>query len=342
VRPVLVVLRALGLGDLLTAVPALRALALAFPEHRLILAAPAPLAPLATLTGAVDELVDTAPLGPLDPLPARPDVAVNLHGRGPQSHRVLLGAAPGRLLAFAHPEVPASAAGPAWDEREHEVRRWCRLLTASGIPADSTDLELPWPPPRIAGAGATPDGQPDPPGWPHTSELPDAAGATLIHPGAASRARRWPPERFAAVARSEAASGRTVMVTGGPDEVGLAGDVARLARLPRSAVRAGQTSLLQLTSLVATAGRLICGDTGIAHLATALGTPSVVLFGPTSPALWGPPPDQPRHRALWAGRRGDPHGIGPDPGLLRITVDDVRSALATLPAGPRRSPVTRP
>jgi ADP-heptose:LPS heptosyltransferase len=72
------------------------------------------------------------------------------------------------------------------------------------------------------------------------------------------------------------------------------------------------------------------GDTGVAHLATALGTPSVVLFGPTSPALWGPPPGRRRHRALWAGRSGDPHGGTVDPGLLAISVRDVLEALGGL------------
>jgi ADP-heptose:LPS heptosyltransferase len=60
----------------------------------------------------------------------------------------------------------------------------------------------------------------------------------------------------------------------------------------------------------------------VAHLATAYGVASVVLFGPTAPAEWGPPPGR-AHRGLWAGRRGDPHGATPDPGLLAIRVDDV-------------------
>ena len=116
-----------------------------------------------------------------------------------------------------------------------------------------------------------------------------AAGATLVHPGAASPSRRWPPERFAEVARSELAAGRRVIVTGGPDEVDLANDVAARAGLPSSAVHAGQGGVLTIGRLVAAADRVVCGDTGVAHLATALRTPSVVLFGPT-PRPVGPAP----------------------------------------------------
>jgi ADP-heptose:LPS heptosyltransferase len=301
--PVLVAYRALGLGDLLTAVPALRALARGFPDHRRVLAAPRALAGLAGLIDAIDELVDTAPLAPLPPQLERPAVAVNLHGRGPQSHEVLIAARPRRLIAFAHEAVRND--GPTWRPHEHEVVRWCRLLEESGIPADPGDLRIPAP--DVAAPEA-------------------AVGATLVHPGAASGSRRWPADRWTAVARAELAAGRRVAITGSPDERDLAEAVAAGAGLPEEAVLAGRTSLLELAAAVAAAARVACGDTGVAHLATAFGTPSVVLFGPTPPQEWGPPPGSP-HVALWAGGRGDPHAATPDPGLLAIRTDQVSAAL---------------
>jgi ADP-heptose:LPS heptosyltransferase len=317
-RSLLVAYRALGLGDLLTGIPALRALARAFPEHRRVLAAPRALAPLALLSGAIAEVEDTAPLAPLPEALHGADVAVNLHGRGPESHALLRAARPRSLIAFgagAPNGGDAALAGaghsrPVWREGEHEVARWCRLLEESGIPADPRDLDLPAPEP---GPLAVP-------------------GATIVHPGAASGARRWPAGRWAEVAR--AAPG-PVLITGGPGERELAADVARRAGLGREAVLAGRTSLLELAGVVGAAGRVACGDTGVAHLATALGVPSVILFGPTPPAEWGPPPDRPRHRALWAGRRGDPHAGAPDPGLLAIGVADVVEALTEAAATAR-------
>jgi ADP-heptose:LPS heptosyltransferase len=279
----LVVERDLGLGDLLAAVPALRALARAFPDHRRVLVAPAAFAPLLSLTRTGFELASEPPHGA--------DVAVNLHGRGPESHARLLASRPRRLVAFAS----GAHRGPRWLPGEHEVVRWCRLLEESGIPADPRELDL---------------------------ELPVApTGATVLHPGAASAARRWPAERWAAVARAHADRGHEIVVTGSPGERGLAERVA--AGLPRATVLAGRTDLAALAATVAGAGRVLSGDTGVAHLATAFRIPSLVLFGPTPPHEWGPPPDRPRHRALWAGGRGDPHASTPDPGLLAIGVDDV-------------------
>lgn len=163
---------------------------------------------------------------------------------------------------------------------------------------------------------------------------PVPAGATVVHPGAAFASRRWPAERWAAVARAEADAGRRVIVTGGPGEVLLARSVARWAGLGPDAVLAGATSVAELASLVAGAGRVVCADTGVGHLATAMGRPSVVLFGPVSPSEWGPPADRPHHVALWAGRRGDPHADRVDPGLLEIGVPSVVAALHALPERP--------
>ncbi|HEY8340750.1 MAG TPA: glycosyltransferase family 9 protein, partial [Egibacteraceae bacterium] len=154
------------------------------------------------------------------------------------------------------------------------------------------------------------------------------ADATLLHPGATSPARRWPVERWAAVARREAAAGRRVVVTAGPGEHALATMVTAAAGLPPDTVRR-PPDVVALAGLVAAVGRVVCGDTGVAHLATAVGTRSVVLFGPASPRRWGPPPGRPRHRALWRGDgAGGPHADGDDDALLRIGVDDVVAALA--------------
>src|SRR5213078_240493 len=115
-------LRALGIGDLATAVPALRGLRAARPTEEIVLAAPEWLTPLAHLTGAVDRVV---PVGGLD-VPGiavpPPQLAVNLHGKGPRSHRLLDGTRPGRMLAFACPEADFPD-GPQWTPDEHEAHR---------------------------------------------------------------------------------------------------------------------------------------------------------------------------------------------------------------------------
>ncbi|MGY1631478.1 glycosyltransferase family 9 protein [Geodermatophilus sp. SYSU D01186] len=300
--PVAVVLRPLGLGDLLTGVPAIRAVRTAVPGHRLVLATTTALAPLARLVDAVDEVLPARELEPLDWSGPRPELAVDLHGKGPASHVVVAGLQPERLVTFASPGYP----GPTWYPDEHEVRRWCRLVAEGlGVAADPDALDL-----------AVPD---------VASAAPD--GVALVHPGAAFPGRRWPPDRFAAVARHLARAGLDVRITGGPPEVPLARQVAEAAGLGEEAVLAGRTSTLELAAVVAGARVVVSGDTGMAHLATAYRRPSVVLFGPVSPALWGPPP-RAQHVVLWHGDgTGDPWGTELDPALGKITVDEVTEAL---------------
>lgn len=282
------VLRALGMGDLLVSVPALRGLRAAFPAAGITLAAPEGLRELAELTGAVDELLPTSGLGELRWRHEPPAVAVNLHGSGPQSVADLMATRPARLLTHAHSDYPAID-GPRWGTGVHEARRWCDLLEHYGIPADPADLTLP---------------------RPHVPS--PAPGAVVIHPGAAYGARRWPVDRYARVAKTLAARGHRIVVTGDAGERELAGAVG-------GEVLAGRTTLSELAALIADATLVVCGDTGVGHLATAYGTPSVLVFGPVPPWQWGPPPGtEKRHVVVWSGREGPAFTDEPDAGLLRI------------------------
>lgn len=309
------VLRALGLGDLLAGVPALRALAAAHPDHERVLLTPAPQAPLLDLAGTGFRVADTRGLEQELPIEAAPDLAVNLHGRGPQSHRRVLRSRPRRLVAFGHPEVPHD--GPAWRDDEHEVARWCRLVEEGlGVPADSRRLAL-----RRPGGALVDD-------------------AVVVHPGAAHVARRWPVDRFAAVAGRLRAEGHRVVLTGGQGEAALAEEVRRMAGLDTTDVLAGRTDVLELAALVASARLVVCGDTGMAHLASAFGTPSVVLFGPTPPARWGPPVDgRHRHHVLWHGEGvGDPWADRVDPALAAVSVQEVLASAHDLLRDPGVTP----
>jgi len=310
-RPAVLMLRALGLGDFLTGVPAYRALRAAYTGYETVLAAPAQLAPLAPLTGAIDRML---PVGELQPVPWRgppPAVAVDLHGNGPASHDLVRATGAPVTMMYASPADPG-VNGPEWDEEEHEVTRWCRLLAWWEISADPDALRLP---------------RPARPPW--------IRGAAVIHPGAASGSRRWPAARFAEVARTLADWGVPVVVSGNAAERSLAAQVVRAAGLGGKSLLAGRTSLSELAALVAGASLVISNDTGVAHLAVAFGTPSVTLFGPVSPALWGPPPDARHHLVLWKGseaRPGDAHGSRIDPRLLRIeTAEVLRAARRLLP-----------
>jgi ADP-heptose:LPS heptosyltransferase len=161
-------------------------------------------------------------------------------------------------------------------------------------------------------------------------------GTVVVHPGAAAAGRRWPAERFAAVVQRLVADGHLVALTGSAQERGLCEQVAAGAGHGAVVVLAGRTTLEELAVTVADAEAVVCNDTGIAHLATAFATPSVVLFGPSSPAAWGPPRDVAQHRVLWRGRLGDPHATRLDPGLEAIGVREVLDAVHEVLAVARR------
>ncbi|MGT2424995.1 glycosyltransferase family 9 protein [Amnibacterium kyonggiense] len=304
-RPLAVAFRALQLGDLLVAVPALKALRAGLPEHRLLLATSAWLEPLVGLIDAVDGLVPVRALGDPVAIGTGPvDVAVNLHGGGPESAAAVDALRARRTLRHA---IRPGEPGPVWIEELHERARWVRLTAAFGMPGDPDDVAIARP------RAASP-----------------APGSAVLHVGAAFPSRAWQPERFAAVAAALEAEGRHVVFSGSAAERPRAAEVAALAHLPASRVLAGTTELLGFVALIAEASLVVTADTGAGHLASAYGVPSVVLFGPVPPERWGPPPGP--HVALTRAelRDGDAFADRPDPALAAVTVDEVLAAVARL------------
>ncbi len=115
------------------------------------------------------------------------------------------------------------------------------------------------------------------------------APAVAIAPGARWATKRWPAERFAAVADALAAEGVAIVLCGGPGDR----DAFAAFRAATRAHVAADLSFLPLDALAAAIARvqlLVACDSGPVHLATAVGTPVLALFGPTSTARWGPPP----------------------------------------------------
>jgi ADP-heptose:LPS heptosyltransferase len=109
-----------------------------------------------------------------------------------------------------------------------------------------------------------------------------------LHPGAGSTTKRWPVARFLELARHLVfQKRRRLLIIEGQAEPGLADEIARA--LPEAAaIRAQSLNLNLLAAVIAQCATFIGNDSGIAHLAAALGIRSVVLFGPTLPRHWAP------------------------------------------------------
>lgn len=176
----------------------------------------------------------------------------------------------------------------------------------------------------------------------------DAAGGrpggrrplVVVHPGSGAVLKNWPPARWAEMVRLlRARAGVEVVLTGGPTEGALVGSVAAgLDPAPRALV--GSTTLGQLAALFAEAALVVGGDSGPLHLAAAVGTRTVRIYGPTDVAEFGPwPPDPARHAALAAGLAcqpcralvDPPCGAGSDPPCLAaVSAESVAAAALRL------------
>jgi len=159
----------------------------------------------------------------------------------------------------------------------HAVVNYLETLGPLGIPSTDTALELNIDEASRSYARGL-----------FSSEGLDGVPVIALNPGATHAVNRWPTARFAELADqiAERLAARAVIV-GGPDDIMLAGKIVSMCRSkPLSLV--GKTSLLQLGAVLEKCSALVSGDTGPLHMATAVGTKTIALFGAADPGRSGP------------------------------------------------------
>lgn len=276
----LLLIRFSSLGDVVLTSPLIRALRAAYPDATLHFATRRAFAPLLESNPHLDRVL-TLPGGDAASLrrfarelrAERYDCVLDLHGT---------------LRARA---LRWLVRGPRWSGYSKQtLRRWLLIRFRMGLDRPETTPVVE----RYFGAaralGVRPDGQP-----PEVFPTPDdeaAAEAALrehgllgeplvaVAPGARHRTKCWPPDRWAELARRLHAKGLRMVLVGGPEDAALGAGIADAA--PGAVNLAGEMSVLASAALIARAACVASGDTGVMHLATAVGTPVVALFGPTT------------------------------------------------------------
>ena len=289
------IFRALRLGDMLCAVPALRALRAALPRAQLTLAGLPWAREFATrFHRYIDEFLSFPGHPDLPEQAADPgrwaafahqvrarrfDLAVQLHGHAPAVNRIVAGLGAGAAAGFCSPGAPMPNGMHAFAYPDHgpEPLRLLRMLRQLGIPPGSPALEFP-----------TCARDRDELRQSGLAEGLVPGNYVCIHPGAGTGAKGWPARCFAQVADQLVRdTSCTVVLTGFQHEQHEAAAVARHMRLPARHA-AGPMSIGALASLMQGARLLVSNDTGVAQLAAGLGLPSVAVSTQSDPTRWAP------------------------------------------------------
>ena len=296
----LAVVRALHLGDLLLAVPALRALRRGFPAAEITLIG---LPWASDFVRRFRRYVDR-----LREFPGYPgllevdvdfprteaflreeqaygyDLVIQMHGSGRASNPFAIALGGKRVIGYYESRPPCDLwLSAIYPNTDHEIERDLGLARLLGLPADDRRLEFPLLPEDVATAERLLPSNPD-------VSVPIVG----MHVGARPPARRWPAERFAAVADALVERfGALVVVTGGSGEEEIAELVVR-TMTHQSLNLAGRTTLGGLAAVIRRCDLFISNDTGPAHVAVAMDVPSVTIFGPAERHRWAPL-DQRRH-----------------------------------------------
>jgi ADP-heptose:LPS heptosyltransferase len=309
-----------GLGDLLCAVPALRALRRAEPEAQVtFIGLPRGRWMHERFPSYIDrwEPCQTCPgLPESEPDPvaherflrtaraARFDLAVQMHGDGRVSNPFTASLGAKSWGGLRPPgSRPSAALLDELDEGRHEIERCGDALRAAGIDIADDDTALEFPTDEHDRAEL------------QTLLGPDPSSLAVVHPGASCSDRRWPAASFATVVDRLSTRADRVVLTGSADELGVTEAVAAEATVAPLSV-AGRTTVGSLAALLAAARIVVSNDTGVAHLAGAVGTPSVTVFARSDRRRW-------RVRGGCHREVHGPHGGWPEPDAVVAAVDEV-------------------
>jgi heptosyltransferase I len=290
-RPRILLVKLSSFGDVLHALPTLEALRDAYPLAHITWLVEAAYAPLLSGHPALDEVWIAPRLRPAEflsgsnpaalrrlvqQLRTRPfDLVVDVQGLIKSAVWVALARSPRKVGYDKTRELSYLALTervPPFDPEAHAVWRYLNLAHYVGAP-------LPLPRFRL-GLDAAVDSVALIPG---RSDRPLA----VLHPGARWASKLWPPASWASLAEWFYGQGFQVAITGSAADRELVASLVRQSRAPLFNL-AGRTSLAQLAGILRQARLAVTTDTGVMHLAAALGTPLAALFGPTAPWRSGP------------------------------------------------------
>jgi ADP-heptose:LPS heptosyltransferase len=217
------------------------------------------------------------------------DLLVQMHGSGSVVNPLMALCGARRIAGFVEPggECADPDLHVPWPLQGHESHRLLALTDHLDAPRRGAHLEFP-----IAEADRALLVRL----WPAFSDI--NRRYVCVHAGAQLPSREWLPARFAAVADALGLEGHAVVLTGTSGEAARANEIERAMRAPVTNL-VGRTSLWTLGALLERAALLVSNDTGVVHVAAALGTPSVAVSSGGDVGRWAPA-NRLRHQVLWA------------------------------------------